>query len=281
MTTRPRGSRRRSRPGDGPRSLRTPSPTIWLYGRHTVRAALQNPERRIHRVLVAQEAGRSLAESLARLLRRRASAPVPEARARQDIDRLVGAGATHQGVAIEVDRLPEPNLERLCRAAGPGTVAVCLDRVSDPQNVGAILRSAAAFGAAFLAMPERHAPGETASLAKAASGALEIVPVVRARRFAHALGILRASGFACLGLEPASPDSLAAAVARMNADKPIALVLGAEGSGLRPGTRANCDSLVSIPIRGDQGSLNVSAASAVALYELRRRGRSPSSTGEA
>ena len=104
---------------------------------------------------------------------------------------------------------------------------------------------------------------------------------MRARRFGHTLGILRAAGFACLGLEPASPDSLAATVARMDAGTPIALVLGAEGSGLRPGTRANCDSLVSIPIRGDQGSLNVSAASAVALYELRRRGRSPGGTDEA
>ena len=274
MTTRTRGKPRRNRrrPVTGSGSRHTVPPTVWLYGRHAVRAALQNPERNIRRLLVAREAGPGLAEALARILRRRGTARVPEHCARDDLDRLVGAGATHQGVALEADRLPEPDLQQLCQAAGPGTVAVGLDRVTDPQNIGAILRSAAAFEVAFLLMPDRHAPGETAALAKAASGALETVPVVRARRFAHTLGMLGGAGFVRLGLEPGASDSLASAMARVEAGCPIAIVLGAEGSGLRPRTRANCDSLVSIPMRNDQGSLNVSAAAAVALYEVRRRG---------
>ena len=270
MTARGRPRRDRRRPVTGPG--RRPPAAVWLYGRHAVRAALQNPERRVRRVLVAREAGAGLADSLARLLRRRGSAEVPELRARDDLDRLVGTGAAHQGVAAEADRLPEPDLRQLCRAAGPGTVAVALDRVTDPQNVGAILRSAAAFGAAFLLVPERHAPGETAALAKAASGALETVPVVRARRFAHTLGLLGDAGFVRLGLAPGAGDPLASAVARAAAGRPVAIVLGAEGSGLRPRTRANCDALVSIPMRDELGSLNVSAAAAVALYEVRRRG---------
>lgn len=274
MTARARGKprRHRGRPVTGSGSRHPAPSTVWLYGRHAVRAALQNPERNIRRVLVAREAGSGLAESLARTLRRRGSARAPEHRARDELDRLVGAGAAHQGVALEADRLPEPDLQQLCRSAGPGTIAVGLDRVTDPQNVGAILRSAAAFDVAFLLVPDRHAPGETAALAKAASGALETVPVVRARRFAHTLGMLGDAGFVRLGLEPGAGDSLVSAMARVDAGCPIAIVLGAEGSGLRPRTRANCDFLVSIPVRDDQGSLNVSAAAAVALYEIRRPG---------
>lgn len=274
MTARARGKprRRRGRPVTGSGNRQPAPSTVWLYGRHAVRAALQNPERNIRRVLVAREAGSGLADSLARILRRRGSGRAPEQRARDELDRLVGAGAAHQGVAIEADRLPEPDLEQLCQAAGPGTVAVGLDRVTDPQNIGAILRSAAAFDVAFLLMPDRHAPGETAALAKAASGALETVPVVRARRFAHTLGMLGTAGFVRLGLEPGGGDSLASARARIDAGCPLAIVLGAEGGGLRPRTRANCDALVSIPMRNDLGSLNVSAAAAVALYEVRRGG---------
>lgn len=273
MTARARGKPRpnRRRPETGSGSRDAAPPAVWLYGRHTVRAALQNPARNLRRVVVAREAGPSLAEMLARILRKRGSALVPEHRARDDLVRLVGAGTTHQGVALEVDRLPEPDLQQLCQAAGPGTVVIGLDRVTDPQNIGAVLRSAAAFEAAFLLLPDRHAPGETAALAKAASGALETVPVVRARRFAHTLGMLGADGFVRLGLEPGAGDSLASAVARADTGCPVAIVLGAEGSGLRPSTRANCDSLVSIPMRNDQGSLNVSAAAAIALYEVRRR----------
>ena len=277
MSSRARGHPRsnRGRPANRSRKSQPRSPaTVWLCGRHAVRAALQNPDRCIRRVLVAREAGDGLARACAHLLRKRGAALSPEDCARQTIDQLFVAGTVHQGLALETELLPSANLTRLCGEAGSGSIAVCLDRVTDPQNVGAVLRSAGAFGAAFLVLPERHAPGETAALAKAASGALETVPVVRARNLSQALRAMRESGFVCLGLDPTGPEPLVAAIGRIGGRRPVALVLGAEGRGLGPGTRTHCDALVSIAIVAAQGSLNVAATSAIALYEAgRQRGR--------
>ncbi len=267
-------ARTRPRREPGPARERTRNPqgsrTLWLYGRHAVRAAVQNPRRRIRRLLVASEAGQALAASFGRLLKKAGSGLAIETVARDAIDHIVGGSTSHQGVALATEPLPGADLDALCRKAAEGTLAVGLDRVTDPQNVGAVLRSAAAFGAAFLVMPKRHSPGETAALAKAASGALETVPIVRAPNLRRAIGLMQGADFVCLGLDPKAPLEVAAAVAKVERRRPIALVFGAEGAGLREQTRAACDFLVSIPIRAEAGSLNVSAASAIALHEVRR-----------
>lgn len=256
--------RRSPRRGGGPRE------PVWLYGRHAVEAALANPARRIRRLLVAREAGEALAGRLARALRAHGARLRPERPARDEIGRRFGQGAVHQGIALEADPLPPARLDDACREASRGALAVCLDQVTDPQNVGAILRAAAAFGASFLVMPARNAPGETAALAKAASGGLERIPVVRAANLGAALDRMREAGFFRIGLDPEAGPALRDARERHRGRFAHALVLGAEGRGLRPGTRNRCDDLCRIPMRAGQGSINVAASCAVALYEFAR-----------
>ncbi len=250
------------------RSGNRSSEPVWLYGHHTIRAALANPARRIRRLLIAQEIGDSLAGAFAHGLRRRVSSLEIERVPRDDIDRRFGAGAVHQGVALEVEPLAEVGFGDACNGIRKGSVAVCLDQVSDPQNVGAVLRSASAFGAAFLLMPARHTPGGSAALAKAASGGLETVPMVRVVNLASALERLREAGMACIGFDPESPHSLGDVRDRHADRHAFALVLGAEGAGLRKRTRESCDALASIPILSRQGSLNVSVSCAIGLYEF-------------
>jgi 23S rRNA (guanosine2251-2'-O)-methyltransferase len=174
----------------------------------------------------------------------------------------------HQGAALEVRPLDWGPLEEVCAGAGAGAGpprAVLLDRVTDPHNVGAILRSAEVFGACAVVAPRRHSAPETGALAKAASGALERQPYLRVGNLAEAIGTLQGVGYAVLGLDGAAETTIGQAFA----DRPgraVALVLGAEGPGLRPRTRQACDGLVRIPAAGDFGSLNVSNAAAVALY---------------
>jgi 23S rRNA (guanosine2251-2'-O)-methyltransferase len=230
--------------------------TVWLYGTHAVLAALANPERRVRRLVATAEAARGLPAG---------GAPV-ETLARPEIDRLLPAGAVHQGIAAQVEPLPGWGIEDIGRAAGASAVVVVLDQVTDPHNVGAILRSAAAFGALAVVVPDRHAPEETGTLAKSASGALERMPLVRVTNLARALEILKADGFWIAGLAADGPVTLAGA----KLTGKIALVLGAEGEGLRRLTRTHCDHLVRLPISGAVESLNVSNAAAIALYELAR-----------
>lgn len=251
------------------RRLREP---VWLYGRHAVEAALANPARRIRRLLVAREAGETLAERLTLALRARDARLRPERPAREDIERRFGRGTVHQGIALEAHPLPPARLDDACGEVGRGALAVCLDQVTDPQNVGATLRAAAAFGASFLVIPSHHAPGESAALAKAASGALERIPVVRAASLAASLDRMREAGFFRVGLDPEAGSALRATRERHGGRFAHALVLGAEGRGLRPGTRKRCDDLCRIPIRTGTGSLNVATACAVALYEFARTG---------
>ena len=177
--------------------------------------------------------------------------------------------AIHQGCALLADPLPDHDLDRALELA-EGPVLV-LDQVTDPRNVGAILRSAAAFGAAALVMQDRHAPPETGSLARAASGALELVPVVRVVNLARALEELKKAGCWVVGLAADAPVTLAQ-VQRGLSGRRCALVLGAEGEGMRRLTREHCDELARLPIAARMESLNVSAAAAVALYELVREG---------
>lgn len=233
----------------------------WLFGLHAVRAALANPERRLHRLLLTAEAAAALGMPLP------AGRPAPERVERAALDTLL-PGAVHQGAAILAEPLEPLRPEDVARlgANRADAVVVVLDQVTDPHNVGAILRSAAAFGAGAVMVQDRNAPPETGTLAKAASGALELVPLARAVNLARALDALKEAGFWIVGLEAGAPQSLTAA----NLSGRIALVLGAEGQGMRRLVRERCDTLVRLPMSGAVDSLNVSNAAAVALYEIVR-----------
>lgn len=244
----------------------------WLWGRHAVAAALANPRRRWRR-LVVLPGERAAAEALAMAARaeRMGDEGAVEVTDRAALNRLLPASAVHQGWALAVLPLMPPDLEDVLREAAtrPGrTVIVVLDRVGDPHNVGAVLRSAAAFGAAAVIVAEHGAPPATGVVAKAASGALDQVPLVRATNLARTLDRLKAAGFWCCGLDAAAQEPLAA----LDPGPRVALVLGAEGGGLRRLVREECDWLARLPTRPEQPSLNVSNAAAIALYELARRG---------
>jgi 23S rRNA (guanosine2251-2'-O)-methyltransferase len=251
------------RPAPAPRGTPdAPRGTVWLYGLHAVAAALSNSARRLRRLVLTEEAETALA---ARLPKPWALAPERAERAR--LDQLLGRDIAHQGAALLADPLAPPPLAAVLERSGPLLV---LDQVSDPRNVGAILRSAAAFGAAGVIVQERHAPEETGALAKAASGALETVPLLRAVNIARTLVALRAAGCWVVGLDAGGAPLSGPALA----ERRVALVLGSEGEGLRRLTRETCDEVAGIILPGAGGvldSLNVSAAAAVALYELSRR----------
>jgi 23S rRNA (guanosine2251-2'-O)-methyltransferase len=248
------------RSGGAPHAAEAPRGTVWLYGIHAVQAALENPARRLRRLVVTEEGSANLT---ARLPQPWALTPETVDRAR--IDQLLGRDAVHQGAALLADLLPQPVLATALERPGPVLV---LDQVTDPRNIGAILRSAAAFGVAAVIVQERHAPEETGSLAKAASGALETVPLLRAVNLARTIVMLKAANFWVVGLDAEATGALDGAAFK---DRRVALVLGGEGSGLRRLTRESCDELAKLPMAGIMESLNVSAATAVALYELGRQ----------
>ncbi len=242
----------------GPARGQAPAGTVWLYGLHPVAAALANPHRRLRRLLLTEQAEASLAAI--------APPPWPQQAERVDrarLDQLLGRDTVHQGIAVLADPLPPPPLTAVLERSGPLLV---LDQVTDPRNVGAILRSAAAFGVAGVIAQDRHAPEETGALAKAASGALETVPLIRAVNLARTLVALKAAGLWTVGLAADAPPLRGTSLAGRRA----ALVLGAEGPGLRRLTRDTCDELAGLAMPGTMESLNVSAAAAVALYELTR-----------
>jgi 23S rRNA (guanosine2251-2'-O)-methyltransferase len=258
----------RSRPAEtAPRQSRDPGP--WLYGRHAVAAALANPARRVRRLLALPEAAAEL-RALAGAAQARLPAGAPEILDRRGFDQLLPQGAVHQGMALAAEPLPARDVDDLLDAlpaGGEPHIILLLDQVTDPHNIGAILRSAAAFGARGIIMPEHGAPPVTGALAKAASGALEAVPLLRVTNLARTLDRLKEAGFWCLGLSEDAEKSLG----EVDPGGRVALVLGAEGSGLRRLTRERCDLLARLPTRGHPASLNVSNAAAVALYELTRR----------
>lgn len=243
---------------DRPRRERGAAGGLWIYGRHAVAAALANPRRDVRRLVVLDPDAVAVPDGR----------PAPEIRDRAGIEALLPPGAVHQGLAALVAPLPELGVEDVCIAASdrPDAVVVVLDQVTDPQNVGAILRSAAAFGAIAVIQQARHAPPVTGTLAKAASGGLEALMLADAVNIARALDDLRAAGFRTIGLDSDAPLTLAAAPAGGR----VALVLGAEGAGLRRLVREGCDILARLPTRPPVASLNVSAAAAAALYELAR-----------
>lgn len=226
-------------------------PRFW--GKHAVAAALDNPDRKVLRAWATREAAGfmqfpdSLAVTYADVA---------------DLGRLVPHDAPHQGIVIEAEPLEDMWLADLLAQADERSVLLVLDQVTDPHNVGAILRSAAAFGAVGIVTQDRHAPPESGALAKAASGALERVPWVRVVNLARALEEIAEAGFWRIGLAGEAPTELKDALG----PKRVALVLGAEGPGMRSNTREHCDALAKLPISDAVESLNVSNAAAVALY---------------
>ncbi|KEQ06775.1 TrmH family RNA methyltransferase [Pseudorhizobium pelagicum] len=230
---------------------------VHLYGLHTVRAALENPERVIVKLSVTQNA-------FARLeLAEPETLPYPvEFVSPQDIDKILGPDAIHQGAMVETRPLPVRRLEALKESP----LLLVLDQVTDPHNVGAIMRSAVAFGAGALITTQRHSPTESGVLAKSASGALELIPYIQVTNLANALEELHALGFQTIGLDSEGPAPLEGA---LSGDK-IALVLGSEGKGLRQKTRDTVKTLARLDMPGAIKSLNVSNAAAIALYASRQ-----------
>ncbi|MGD9671519.1 MAG: 23S rRNA (guanosine(2251)-2'-O)-methyltransferase RlmB [Hyphomicrobiaceae bacterium] len=267
--SRPPTRRGRSHPGATGASQRieaTPDDRPVLFGIHAVAAALANPRRRIRRMLATENAENRLAGAIAER-----GLAVERVRPK-DLDRLLGADTVHQGVAIEAEPLPEPDLAQLVvRAGAPdGGPLVVLDQVTDPHNVGAVLRSAAVFGAAGLVTTRRHSPPLNGTLAKSASGALELVPVALVQNLARTLDELKAAGVSVIGLD-GEGDTLLEDAPLSGA---VAFVLGAEGKGLRQLTRETCSTICRIGTSQSLASLNVSNAAAIALHlsSMRRRG---------
>jgi 23S rRNA (guanosine2251-2'-O)-methyltransferase len=247
--------RRGQRPSVAPSNR----PRIW--GRHPVTAALANPERTIRRVWGTRDALAAFGGFPAHI-------PVTFAEV-TDLGRLVPNDAPHQGIVIEVDPLPDIWLGDLLEKDGAASrPLVILDQVTDPHNVGAILRSCAAFDAVGLITQDRHAPPESGTIARAASGALEVVPWVRVVNLARALDEIAEAGYWRVGLTGAVQLTLAEAI---SGTARIALVLGAEGEGMRQNTEAHCDQLAKLPISPKVESLNVSNAAAIALYAVATR----------
>lgn len=235
----------KSRPSDSPN---------WLYGIHTAAAVLANPDRRCSRILVCDPA---LASTI--------SADVEKV-SRDALEAMLPDGAVHQGIAVLAAPLEPVPLEDICSdiAGKPQARIIVLDQVTDPHNIGAIVRTAAAFEASAVVVQDRHTPPVTGVLAKAASGGIEHCPIVRVTNLARALDSLKRAGVWCIGLDSAATQP----VREAKVAGPIALVLGAEGEGLRRLTRDNCDALARIPYSGPLASLNVSNAAAIALYEI-------------
>jgi 23S rRNA (guanosine2251-2'-O)-methyltransferase len=230
---------------------------VIMYGWHTVSAALRNPARKIRKLMATENAARRLSEESVPGANR-AEIVRPHAIA----ERLL-PDAVHQGLYLEVDPLPVPDIESL----GAAGIVLVLDQITDPHNVGAILRSAAAFGARAVITTQRHSPDAIGALAKAASGALEHVAVINVQNLARGLAALKEKGFLTVGLDSEGDADLAAVPLRA----PLALVLGAEGKGLRQLTRETCDHVARIDVPGVIASLNVSNAAAVALFVASRQ----------
>ncbi len=253
----PPQQKRRNKGADDWKPPQLGADQVYLYGLHTVRAALANKERQIIKLSVTQNA-------FARLeIGEAAAQPFPvEMVAPQDIDKVLGPDAIHQGVMLETRPLPVRKLSAL----KDSPLILVLDQVTDPHNVGAIMRSAVAFNAGALITTMRHSPTESGVLAKSASGALEMIPYIQITNLADALGELHKLGFTSIGLDSEGPAPIEQT---FSGDK-IALVLGAEGKGLRQKTRETVTHLARLDMPGEIKSLNVSNAAAIALYATRQ-----------
>jgi 23S rRNA (guanosine2251-2'-O)-methyltransferase len=229
---------------------------VRLFGVHPVEAALRNPARVFLRLMATENAAHRLADAIA------ARGLSPEPVTPRDLDRLLGPDTVHQGLLLETEPLPEPDLADLAEDAASGGPLILLDQVTDPHNAGAILRSAAAFGASGIITTRRHSPPLNGTLAKSASGALELIKVAQVQNLARAMQELREAGVTILGLD----GTATAALEDEAFTGPVAIVLGAEGKGLRQLTAESCDRLVKITTADGLRSLNVSNAAAVTLH---------------
>ena len=229
-----------------------PDGPVILYGWHTVVAALANPQRQIRKLWLTENAARRLADDNIKI-------PVtPEIVRPTMIDQRLGPDAVHQGLLAEADPLPSPEIDALAQEG----IVLVLDQITDPHNVGAIMRSAAAFAVKAVVTTARHSPEATGVLAKSASGALELVPLVTVQNLARALTEMNDQGFMTVGLDSAGSENLGAIALQ----QPLALVLGAEGKGLRQLTRETCSVVARLDMPGEIKSLNVSNAAVLALY---------------
>lgn len=245
----------------GPAQAASPSPsTSLLWGRHAVEAALANPRRPCLRLLATPPALERLGE------RTKRPGLVVETTTADVIERRVGAGELHQGLALEVDRLPPLPLDEVARADG-ASLLLALDQLSDPRNVGAILRSAAAFGVDAVIVPERRSAELGGAAARAAAGGLDMVPLVEVTNLAQALDSLKKRGFWVVGLDGSARGGLA----ELPSFERVVLALGSEGAGLRRLVAESCDALVRIDIAPRIESLNVAVAAGIALHSLRTR----------
>jgi 23S rRNA (guanosine2251-2'-O)-methyltransferase len=234
------------------RPQRASSDVTLLYGWHSVTLALTNPKRKIRKLLVTENAQRRLTEEG---ITPRVKAEIVRS---DQIASLLPGDAVHQGLLAEADPLPAPDIDTL----DPSGIVLVLDQITDPHNVGAILRSAAAFGVKAIVTTARHSPEVTGVLAKSASGALEFVPFITVQNLARALNELKDRGFMTVGLDSEGSENLSA----IDMKEPLALVLGAEGKGLRQLTRDTCHVVARLDMPGEIKSLNVSNAAVLALY---------------
>ena len=238
--------------------------TVWLFGLHAVRDALLNPNRQHLRLILTKNAADKLADAVQQ------AGIAPEICDPRKFSAPLDPTSVHQGAALETKPLQWGNLEDVALAPGAGAPRlILLDQVTDPHNVGAILRSAEVFGASAVIGTQRHSAPETGALAKTASGALERQPYLRLRNLADSIQELQKLGYLVLGLDGEASETIDTVYAT-HQDRAIALVLGAEGPGLRQRTKETVDQLVRIEFAGEFGSLNVSNAAAVALYAVTR-----------
>lgn len=238
--------------------MKNKADNYWLYGIHAVRAALENRKRDIRSVVATSQTAEKLASELeARRLK-------PQLKSAGEISSMLPKDSVHQGIAAEVKPLESIFLEEYLKEQGEQKPLLLLDQVTDPHNVGAIIRSAAAFDVGAIIVTKDHAPQESAALAKASSGGIEIVPIITVTNLAQTMETLKKQNYWCVGLDGEAKQTLASA--KLGAK--TALVLGAEGAGLRRLTAERCDLLVRLPISPKMESLNVSNAAAIALYAL-------------
>ncbi len=231
---------------------------LWIFGYHAVVAALRNQRRRIFRILTTTEGAERIMKTIPDSL--------PEIVNRKTIEQLLPKGAVHQGIALLVSPIEPMPLDQLLLNTDENTVVLILDQVTDPQNIGAAARNAAAFGAKALILTDRYSTSAEATLMKTASGALEILPLVRVANLARTLVKLKNAGYWCIGLA----DDAQKSIGSTPLDGRIALIMGSEGRGLRHLTRSHCDMLLSLPTKAPITAINIAAATAVVLYEITR-----------
>lgn len=250
----------RSRPGERASGHND----LWLFGHHAVLAALHNQNRIIRRLLLTKRSLEQYREELQKIIESKPNLTA-EIVTIDILENQLPDNCVHQGIALLTKPLPPVDIKECCGiTSNESHLVLILDQVTDPHNVGAIMRSATAFGARAIISPERHSPPESGTLAKSASGALEILPWIRVTNLSRTLDELAEMGYWRLGLDGTAEMSIKEA----DFGRHIALVMGAEGKGLRKGTQSHCDALIKLPIKRTMESLNVSNAAAIALYEF-------------